>query len=167
MNKQKNKIENIIGIDPGFDGAVVIISSSGAGIKIYDTPTIKNKIQQKNKREYAIWDMVNLLRGIKSPICALELVHAMPAQGVRSMWRMGYGYGIWEGILVALRIPYQTITPQRWRKNMLDGLPKGKFASIIRARQLYPTADLRLKKHDGRADALLLAEYLRRLLIAG
>ncbi len=36
---------------------------------------------------------------------------------------------------------------------------KDKEASRLRAQQLFPSADLRLKKHHGRAEALLLAAY--------
>ena len=38
-------------------------------------------------------------------------------------------------------------------------LGKDKEASRLRAMQLYPGADLRLKKHHGRAESLLLACY--------
>jgi hypothetical protein len=48
---------------------------------------------------------------------------------------------------------------------MLYGLPKGKDTGRLRAQQLFPTADLKFKKHHGRSDALLIAEYLRRSLV--
>lgn len=39
------------------------------------------------------------------------------------------------------------------------GLSSDKRASLDKARLLYPSADLGLQKHDGRAEALLLARY--------
>jgi hypothetical protein len=44
----------------------------------------------------------------------------------------------------------------------LSGPEKGKESARLRAMQLFPTADLRHKKDHGRAEALLLAVYLRR-----
>ena len=89
----------------------------------------------------------------------------MPGQGVRSMFTMGYGVGVWTGLLVGLLLPYNRVTPQRWKKLMMDGIAaKDKDASRHRAQQLFPLADLRLKKHDGRAEALLIAEYGHRTL---
>ena len=97
---------------------------------------------------------------------ALEKVHSMPGQGVRSMFSMGEGYGIWKGIITALGYPLHLITPQEWKKEMMGGMGKEKDASRLKAMQLFPKiADqLQLKKDHGKADALLIAEYLRRKL---
>jgi len=86
---------------------------------------------------------------------------------VASSFNFGMGYGMWIGIVVGLGLPYELVTPQRWQKEMLAGMQGGKDASCIRAQELFPEADLRLgprskKLHDGRADALLLAEFGRR-----
>ena len=66
--------------------------------------------------------------------------------------------------LVCLTIPYTLVTPQRWKKELMDGMPKDKDSSRVVAIRLFPTfaTELKLKKHHGRADALLIAEYLRR-----
>jgi crossover junction endodeoxyribonuclease RuvC len=95
----------------------------------------------------------------------LELVHAMPGQGVTSMFSMGRGVGIWEGILAGLRIPFDTVTPQAWKKLLLGkGAGDDKNASILRAQALIPGAAeyLSRAKDDGRAEAMLIAEYFRR-----
>jgi crossover junction endodeoxyribonuclease RuvC len=54
------------------------------------------------------------------------------------------------------------VTPQRWKKTMLDGQGKDKDAARFKAQALFPQIELHLKKHDGRADALLIAEFARR-----
>ena len=41
------------------------------------------------------------------------------------------------------------------------GLTSDKRASLDRARLLFPSAELHLAKHDGRAEALLLAYYVQ------
>ncbi len=157
-----------IGIDPGLDGAAAILPD---GILI-DTPTLTVQGKGKSKkREYNVQAMAVALRpyhtgpgSIQIAWGAVEKVHAMPGQGVTSMFSMGVGVGLWRGILAGLLIPYEHPTPQRWQKMMLDGMGKGKDASRLRAIELFPhLADqLSLKKHHGRADALLLAEYARR-----
>jgi crossover junction endodeoxyribonuclease RuvC len=159
-----------IGIDPGLDGAVAAIMPRGArtedlDVWLWDTPTL---VLGNGKRDYRLPDM-RLILGQFSPNArdvggvhvAVELTHAMPAQGTTSMWRMGYGFGVWLGLLAGLGLPYTLISPVRWKRALLADLPKGKQSSLMRAQQLFPTADLQLKKHDGRADALLLAYYLR------
>ena len=71
-------------------------------------------------------------------------------------------YGAALATLATLQIPYRTVTPPVWKKAYrLIGCDKDE--SRARALELFPTAidALRLKKHHGRADALLMAEYLR------
>ena len=68
-----------------------------------------------------------------------------------------YGYGLWVGILASLAIPYTPVRPVVWKKTF--SLGKDKEQSRLRAQQLFPVADLRLRKHHGRAESLLLAYY--------
>jgi len=81
----------------------------------------------------------------------------MPGQGVRSMFTIGVGHGLFLGILAAVGLPYTRVRPAIWKRTL--GLGKDKEASRLRAQQLYPGADLRRKKDHGRAEALLLAWY--------
>jgi crossover junction endodeoxyribonuclease RuvC len=94
---------------------------------------------------------------------AIERVASMPGQGVASMFNFGMGFGMWQGILCALQIPYTLVHPVTWKKAIMRDMGKEKEASIIRAKQLYPHASSQLarKKDDGRADALLLAHYAK------
>lgn len=155
-----------IGIDPGLDGAVTILSEGT--IKIYDTPTITVQGAKKKKRHYDMPAMYAIL----FPLCVssadkcqaiIEQVNAMPGQGVTSMFSMGFGLGAWHMLLTALAIPFAQVRPQAWKAEFgLKG--KDKNGSILRAKQLFPAADITLKKHDGRAESLLMAEYARRRL---
>ncbi len=148
-----------IGIDPGLSGALAIIAP-GDHIFIHDTPIVKSN----GKSQYLIRNMVEIFESLHltAGCCiGIEQVHAMPKQGVSSMFRMGEGLGIWKGIVAALGYSYEMITPKRWKKEMMQGMGKDKGASIIKAKQLFPNADIHLKKHDGRAEALLLAYYMK------
>lgn len=151
-----------IGIDPGLDGAIAVLRDTKLEA-LYDMPTLK----VGKKREPAVSEIAKELgryQGLLWPELriGIEHVHAMPKQGVTSTFRFGYGYGLLVGIIAATGFPFERVTPQRWKRDMLHGLPKAKHASLLRARELFPAADLRLAKHHGRADALLIAEWLRR-----
>lgn len=158
---------NFIGIDPGLDGAIAVVNAKGKVLLCADTPTLTVKRGKKNKREYQVTEMNRLLKraAVFEPgedfAVALEQVHAMPGQGVTSMFGMGMGFGMWQGLIAARRLPLQMVSPMKWKKYF--GLTKDKQASIILCQQKYPSSAqyLTLKKHDGRAEAILLAQYLR------
>jgi hypothetical protein len=159
----------IIGIDPGVTGAIAWISDD-RGVCIWDTPTLRT-LDKKGKIRtlYDAVRMGGLLRDMKArEYCAyIEKVVAMPrmkdgkpmTMGATSMLGYGYGYGLWIMALTMLEIPYTEVHPATWKARAMMGMPKGKDADILRAQQLYPTADIKLKKHHGRADALLIAHY--------
>jgi len=87
----------------------------------------------------------------------------MPKQGVVSMYKMGEGFGVWLGILAALRIPYTLVAPQTWKAVMLrDMSVRDKKASLLRAQQLWSDIAKQIGKHHGMAEAALIAEYGRR-----
>ena len=97
----------------------------------------------------------------------MELVGAMPGQGVTSMFNFGKSFGYIEGVLQALQIPYQLISPRAWKKEFR--LNSDKENSIEVGKKLFPQVNLlatpRCKKeHDGIAEALLMAEFTRRNL---
>lgn len=161
-----------VGIDPGLSGAVAAIT--GDELTIIDTPILKvgNKREMNTKAAAAILKSMRVTKGNESwslpnkqpaILCAIEKVHSMPKQGVSSVWSFAKNFGQWLGILAALGIPHELVTPQAWKRMMMNGMPKEKDASIQRVHQLFPEADVTLKKHHGRADALLMAEYMRRI----
>jgi crossover junction endodeoxyribonuclease RuvC len=162
-----------IGIDPGLGGAVAVIN--GTDVKLFDTPTAETG--KGTKRDYLIASMSNFLYEFsyvakilkinrETAFCVLEAVHSMPKQGVVSSFSFGRGLGIWEGILSAYNISYVKVSPQTWKKAMLADMPRdNKDSSRIAATRLFPNAAdmLSRKKDDGRAEALLMGEYGRRL----
>jgi len=157
----------IIGIDCGLSGAVCVLQ--GGHATFIDTPVVK----VKKGHEYDITQMRTVLRSFaisSDCIIALEKQQAMPAklkgrqQGGVSTFKTGYGYGLWTGIIAGLGMPYELIHPATWKRAMMFDQPKDKNASIIVAKRLFPDAadDLKRVKDHGRADALLIAEFLRR-----
>lgn len=170
-----------IGIDPGFTGAVAVIDTDFDMVSFWDTPTAQVKTAPRRKtvqdvlenrkpkhgvkQEYLPSQMAVILRDLKDANCHvwLEKVGAMPGQGVTSMFRFGVGFGLWQGIIAALELPMTLVTPQAWKKEIMVAV-SDKDATRIKAQSLYPSCvkDLCMIKHQGRADALMIAEYGRR-----
>jgi crossover junction endodeoxyribonuclease RuvC len=156
-----------IGIDPGISGGVAVIED-GKPVRFFDTPSFIVKKGKRNASVYDIPGMVRIFHEIvtdeEQAFVTMEKVGAMPDQGVVSVFNFGMGFGIWQGILVALQLRYELVHPVRWKKLLMQDMEKEKDASRIRAMQLFPQAAgmLNLKKHHNRADALLLAHYGQR-----
>lgn len=147
-----------IGIDPGKNGGIACIDTE---TKIVYTIPYNDKA------------LIDLCRdegyggNTEHIMCCLEKVGAMPKQGVVSMFNFGHSVGYIKGVLESFRIPYQEITPLKWKREF--GLTSNKAASVDVCSKLFPDIDLLAtpkskKPHDGMAEALLMAEYARRKL---
>jgi crossover junction endodeoxyribonuclease RuvC len=152
----------ICAIDPGLSGALAILDADGILVALHDTPTLTLKVARGTRHTYDVPGMCALLAPYAGAglHVLVEESQPMPGQGTRSMFTCGYGYGLWLGILAALGLPYTPIRPAVWKKAC--GLGKDKETARLRAQQLFPAADLRLRKHHGRSEALLLAWYGQR-----
>lgn len=152
-----------IGIDPGLSGAIAFYDPRRLTLEVTDMPTwqAKNK-QGKTKRGVDPYGLGRLLdKGPFAPECqaTVEDVHAMPGQGVTSVFSFGFSAGVVHGVLGSLRIPMLRVPPAVWKKAM--GLSSDKDMSRRRASEIFPSyAHLWARaKDDGRAEAALLAKY--------
>ena len=155
----------IVGIDPGFSGAIAVIDDEEGFIGATAMP-----ITEGNKRTYLdIREIVAQLKCINPDLVIIEEVGSMPKQGVVSVFRFAEQFGILQGICNALGFSYQLIKPQIWKKEILAGFPKGDKSNSIRyINRVYPQVNLLptpkcKKQSDGFADALCLAIYGRGL----
>jgi hypothetical protein len=141
----------IAAFDPGLSGALAILGDFNE-IHLHDLPQANSELDPAA--------LARLLRTYAPRRAVIELVHAMPGQGVTSMFKFGRSYGTVLGVLGALSIPTIRVRPQTW-KHHFGLLRQPKDASRALALRLYPDLEgLNLKKHHGRADALLLARFL-------
>ena len=96
-----------IGIDVGLQGAVAIINEKRDLLHLQEMPTFTVEVSGKTRRKYhcqGIWTF--LANRIERPCLAvLENIHSMPGQSSQSMFSLGHGVGIMEGILTSLEIP--------------------------------------------------------------
>lgn len=145
-----------IGIDPGSKGGIaVVLDSKILELKIYNSYEISDLLSNI-KDTYKVYDLM----------CTLEKVHSMPRDGVKQAFKFGENYGFVKGVLMSLKIPFQEVPPQTWKKEY-SLISKSKQDSINRCKELFPNVNLlpteRCKKEsDGLAEALLICEYGRR-----
>lgn len=137
--------------------------------------TTKTKAgNKKSKRVYLLHEMVEMVRAANLGLVTIERAQAMPSfkggkmipQGAVSAFASGEGFGIWQGILAALAVPYQIVSAQTWKAQLLAGQPKTKEAVVPAICRIYPAAAAHLRGPKGglyvdRADALFLAHFGR------
>ena len=150
----------IAGIDPGLSGAGAFLdAASGAVLDIVDMPTLALSRGGKNKRELDAHTLARLIAAQVVSHAFVEAVGAMPGQGVSSVFAFGKSFGVLIGILAALEVPMTFVAPATWKRAL--GVPAAKDGARARASQLLPVAAQfwPLVKHDGRAEAALIAYY--------
>ena len=144
-----NKIR--IAIDPGKSGAMAIMYPSGDPYAIPFTTESEMRDELETVLQF---DSVTEYHAV------LEKVHAMPGQGVTSMFTFGANYGFWRGLLQGLRIPFDEVRPQEWQKglNIKQGLKGAERKRALKqiASERYPRMKVTLKT----ADALLMLKEM-------
>ncbi len=144
-----------IGIDPGGQGGFAIINGddNSAEVMSWDQELFINKIKDMHAA------------GLPCITC-LENVHAMPSDSRKRAFAFGESLGFIKGVLQSFDIPYQLISPVKWKKEF-NLIKQDKSVSIQTCKQLYPTVSLKrtpkcTKDSDGMAEALLMATYAKR-----
>ncbi len=147
-----------IGIDPGVGGGVAMLSEPGEVFYF----------EKMKATERDVLDVFAHLgasgRGFE-PRAVLEFVRSSPQMGVTSAFTFGRGYGGLRMALVAAGIPFEEATPQTWQKFMGCRTGGDKNVSKAKAQELFPRIASKITHHT--ADALLIAEYGRRLAVRG
>ncbi|QSV46166.1 hypothetical protein [Geobacter benzoatilyticus] len=144
----------IISVDPGQRGGIALLDGNRA--EAWPMPG-------------TVAQIVALIRSVSEPgdTLAVERAQPMPKQGVTSVFTYGQHFGGFEAIAACLGLRYVTVRPAEWKKVM--GLNSDKTSSIVEAERLFPGVNLIpvgcRKPHDGIAEALLVGEYSRRLVL--
>ena len=142
-----------VGIDPGYKtGAVALITDKWA--EIYDLPVWE-------AGGVNTFELAQILQSVTIDTVIIEKQSARPMQGVASSFKLGMGYGQIIGSLTLMQYKFQEVTPGKWKKTL--SVPSDKDAARRIAQRTFPqlSASLGLKKHEHRAEALLMAEYGR------
>ena len=155
-----------LGIDPGQTGAIGYMYERTLGERFYgvhDMPVLGNTLDAKGVHDL----LIGLTDGWRAEDCfiCIEEAITMPQQGARQRAVTAQNYGILIGVLACIRLSYSPVRPATWKRK-LGLLRQDKYASVVKAIELFPTAPLTRKKDHGRAEALLLAWYARTTLYA-
>jgi len=140
------------GIDPGFSGAIAVINDFDL-CETCDMPTIGDGSQKMINAPR----LVQFLKERDVEFVVVEEVTAIPGCGAGGMFRFGGAYYAALAALQLACIPYATVRPHKWKKDM--GLSKDKLTSRRKATERFPSAYQQFErvKDDGRAEAALLA----------
>lgn len=149
----KEPKEFFYGIDPGAKGAVACLNPKGVVLFVRDLPQTDVEWLELLQIDYS------------RPLdyCVLENVHALPKQSTVSGFTFGKNVGKAELLAENLSTAEGPllVSPQKWKKYYK--LDKNKRKSVELAREMFPSVEeLLLYSKDGRAEALLIAEYCRR-----
>ena len=143
-----------IGIDPGKNGGVMVITETGEATA-YKCPD----------NEFDMSILFRLLIGDTAPDdvnLLMERVWARPGNAVRAAFTYGVNYGQWLGVTASYEVQMNTVLPNNWIKWI--GCPKGlpvkerKHWLRDKAKELYP--DLK-KVTLATADAILITHYAK------
>ncbi len=150
----------IISVDPGLTGAIGFLLN-GVFLAVEDMPVVTKGVGSV-KSEVSPAGMKTLIRERLipggHPVAVIEKVGAMPGQGVSSVFSLGDSYGAARAVLATGGFELTQVAPVTWKKHFKLGADKELSRAL--AQRLFPTAPLHLKKHDGRAEALLIARWL-------
>ena len=161
----------IAGIDPGLKGAIAFADVTATGfsrIAVYDMP-VSDLVDGRDQPCEA--GILEIFDAEKPHMAVIEHVGPRPRSGSASEWRFAMGFGALRGCVRAwFRAQgagpgIHLVTPKAWKSALsLDG---DKSGSLALARSAFPAVSSALarQKDDGRAEALLLLEYYRAVLL--
>lgn len=176
-----SKLRAFIGADPGMSGALAlwvrsIPFSNVPLLELLDTPTLV----VGDEKMLDMWTLAaKLAQWAKDWDCraVIEKVHAIPNytrtdgknQGISSSasFKFGFSAGALQQAFASAGIHFTLVPPATWKAVYgLHGGKANKSQSRTKATELFPqfAEYWKLVKHDGRAEAALLAHHCSRLV---
>ena len=156
-----------MGVDPGLTGAIALIDAEGK-VEMWDMPVKKydGKNHLNNKALHRLFGTL----AHATRLCTIEEARGFPGQSSVTGFKQGVVYGQTLAAAEVMGIPNMTVLAFVWKKNILAGYKdkRDKKVSVAHAVKLFPSVEEYLYGpkggvKDGRAEALLLAEYGRRV----
>ena len=147
-----------IGVDPGKNGAIAVLENQYTDIDAWINAEIF-------KTDRPLWLGENFVAAVSTGFALIEKVHAMPNQGVTSMFNFGRNFGQLEMLIDWQCENYDYVTPQTWQKHFKLLKEKGETKTQKKnrhkalAQKLFPD----IKVTHTNADALLIAWYCREI----
>lgn len=147
----------VFGIDPGSaKGAVAWIGPESAGVA--DLPIVDGFLDP-----HALSTLIRAQSGAQAVY--VESVSAMPRQGVASTFKFGRAFGAILATVQLSGLRLELVTPSIWKKHHRLGRDKEAARALAIRRFPHLASDLARKKDVDRAEALLIADYGRAILV--
>ena len=145
----------ILGVDTGQTGALSVVNMEvGHAPKLEAVLRMPIQLLGAKKIVHAL-EVIKWLEEHPVDIAIVELVHAMPKQGVSSTFQFGRSAGAIEALVWSHVGRIDWITPQVWKKeHKLIGLPKS--AACDATERVFGWRP-KLKKDEAQAEAALIA----------
>ena len=162
------RCRRLVVVDPGANGCACFVDGDNKAIVI----------------DFGDQGLVRKLRSILPTDgweVYMENVHAMPGQGVTSMFSFGRNFGWWLGVFGLMGLDVHGLEPRTWIKEVYDyhhcnsevPLPSykeytqidkkdRKKSNLFLARSLFGIEGLEKIKYHDRADALLMTDHVIR-----
>jgi hypothetical protein len=160
----------IVAVDPGIRGALAFMGADA--LKVEDMPIRQAMRAGKVKNEI---DPIGLQKMIRQRVPAdetalvvMEDLNTFAGGSVQTMGSLEATKAVIRTVMELNRLDVAFISPRAWQR--FFGIKRTttsntKEQSLKLARELYGRDHCPLQKHDGRADAILIARYAQKNLI--
>lgn len=162
---------NVIGIDPGLNGALAKYNRDFNSMYIIDMPTWWQLVGRKKRQRVdavALAEYFLFAKDTGTELVVIEAVGGRPKQSASSGFVFGYTVGLLYMACVMARLPLETVPPQTWKKLLkVPGkrdTDDAETAIINRADELLPDhrecwRGPKGGKRVDRAEAAMLAKF--------
>jgi hypothetical protein len=162
------------GVDCGKTGAFATIDEYG-NVHSYHTPSIttrkkkrgkskSGKTRYSSKTEYDLQGMLRIFARLPEECditIAIEQQRQRQHDSKQVVFQIGYGMGLWDMACAAHGLVAKKVLPSQWKPCYVE-VGADKAASVAKCMELYPEHALPLVKDEARAEAILIADYIRR-----
>jgi len=160
----------VVACDPGLTGAFALYDTEAGTLAVHDTPTLKQSVGRNKDR--AVLDheaVINLLTGFQmlgATHFVIEHVQGLPGQSAPAAFNFAGAYFV--PLMAARMLGYtiERVKPEIWKARLRVPKDKNGTASRNRASEMLPAHKHMwpLVKHDGRAEAALIAVWAAQTL---
>jgi len=144
------------GVDPGAHGALALLVD-GVLTDTTHTPVFYVRRGKTDKAEVNGAALAALFREWRLDIAVIERVGGIPGQSASASFNFGRAAGVVEGVLHALGVRVDFVSPPTWRRGL--HINPGKDGSRESACRFWPArqSDFARVKDTDRAEAALIA----------
>jgi len=147
----------VLGIGSESNGALAWVRGHELE-RVLDLP-LQGKLSARG-RQVDVACLQEVVRALRPDYAVVESRQPAPREGVGSAFSRGRTLGAIEAALAGERVEYRLVRPSVWKRSA--GLLKAPKAALVDlVCRLYPdvAAQMRLRLHQGRAEAILIARY--------